>query len=70
MAIVSIRENEPRTADTHFSGLWLRVDTEPGVAALIIGVIRTILEDRTPQGELPGYQDYARRIRYRLIQST
>ena len=39
----------------------------PAVVALIIVVIRTALEDRTLQEELPGYQDYARRVRYRLI---
>ena len=39
----------------------------PAVAALIIAVIRTALEDRTLQQELPGYRDYTRRVRYRLI---
>lgn len=39
----------------------------PGVAALIIAVIRTALEDRTLQEELPGYRDYTRRVRYRLL---
>jgi protein-S-isoprenylcysteine O-methyltransferase Ste14 len=39
----------------------------PAVVALIIAVIRTALEDRTLQEELPGYRDYARRVRYRLI---
>jgi len=39
----------------------------PAVAALIIAVVRTALEDQTLQEELPGYQDYARRVRYRLI---
>lgn len=34
-------------------------------AALL--VLRTALEDRTLQAELPGYADYARRVRYRLI---
>jgi len=33
--------------------------------ALII--LRTALEDRTLQAELPGYADYAQRVRYRLI---
>lgn len=33
----------------------------PAALALIIGVIRTALE------ELPGYRDYSRRVRYRLI---
>jgi protein-S-isoprenylcysteine O-methyltransferase Ste14 len=39
----------------------------PAAAALVIAVIRTILEDRTLQEELPGYRDYAKRIRYRLF---
>lgn len=39
----------------------------PAAVALIITVIRTALEDRTLQEELPGYLDYARRVRYRLI---
>ncbi len=30
-------------------------------------VVRTALEDRTLQRELPGYADYARRVRYRLL---
>ena len=39
----------------------------PAMVALIITVIRTTLEDRTLQDELPGYRDYAQRVRYRLI---
>jgi protein-S-isoprenylcysteine O-methyltransferase Ste14 len=39
----------------------------PAAVALIITVIRTVLEDQTLQEELPGYRDYARRVRYRLI---
>jgi protein-S-isoprenylcysteine O-methyltransferase Ste14 len=39
----------------------------PAVFALIITVIRTVLEDKTLQEELPGYSDYARRVHYRLI---
>ena len=39
----------------------------PAAVASIIAVIRTVLEDRTLQEELPGYQDYARRVPYRLI---
>jgi len=44
--------------------LWTLI---PAVLALIITVIRTALEDRTLQKELPGYRDYVRRVRYRLI---
>jgi len=39
----------------------------PAMVALIVTVIRTTLEDRTLQDELPGYRGYARRVRYRLI---
>jgi len=37
------------------------------VVATIISVIRTELEDQTLREELPGYQDYAQRVRYRLM---
>jgi len=39
----------------------------PAAVALIIAVVRTAMEDQTLQEELPGYRDYARRVRYRLI---
>ena len=39
----------------------------PAVLASIITLIRTVLEDHTLQEELPGYRDYARRVRFRLI---
>ena len=39
----------------------------PAAVALIIAVVRTALEDQTLQEELPGYRDYAQRVRYRLI---
>ena len=44
--------------------VWLLI---PAAAALVIAVIRTELEDRTLREELPGYPDYAQRVRYRLI---
>ncbi len=47
-----------------FSSLWTII---PAAAALIIAVTRTVLEDRTLQEELPGYLDYAQRVRYRLF---
>ena len=34
---------------------------------VILTVVRTALEDRTLQAELPGYADYARHTRYRLL---
>ena len=46
------------------SSMWTLI---PAAVALIIAVIRTGLEDQTLQDELPGYFDYARRVRYRLI---
>ena len=46
------------------SSMWTLI---PAAVALIIAVVRTVLEDRTLQGELPGYRDYARRVRYRVI---
>jgi protein-S-isoprenylcysteine O-methyltransferase Ste14 len=36
------------------------------VSALLLGV-RTALEDRTLQKELPGYDEYAARVRFRLL---
>ncbi|MBN1921137.1 MAG: isoprenylcysteine carboxylmethyltransferase family protein [Anaerolineae bacterium] len=47
-----------------FSSLWTLI---PAAVALIVIVLRTALEDRTLQAELPGYRDYAQRVRYRLI---
>lgn len=35
--------------------------------ALLLIVIRTAYEDRTLKAELPGYRDYTRRVRFRLI---
>ncbi|SDK58258.1 methyltransferase family protein [Microbulbifer yueqingensis] len=39
----------------------------PAVFAAVIALIRTTLEDQALHEELPGYRDYARRVRYRLI---
>jgi len=39
----------------------------PAAVALIIAVVRTSLEDRTLQEELPGYREYAQKVRYRLF---
>ncbi len=46
------------------SSVWTLI---PTIVALIIAVIRTSLEDRTLQEELPGYRDYSQRVRYRLV---
>ena len=37
-----------------------------GVSAVLL-LLRTALEDRTLLAELPGYAEYARRVRYRLL---
>jgi protein-S-isoprenylcysteine O-methyltransferase Ste14 len=34
---------------------------------IVIFIIRTALEDRTLQEELPGYAEYAQQVRYRLL---
>jgi len=39
----------------------------PTLALVGILVVRTILEDRTLHRELPGYAEYASRVRYRLL---
>jgi protein-S-isoprenylcysteine O-methyltransferase Ste14 len=58
------------------AGLWalgtpLIVGSAYGLipAGITVGllVLRTYLEDKTLQAELPGYADYAQRVKYRLI---
>ena len=44
--------------------LWALI---PGITAMVLMIIRTSLEDRTLQAELPGYQDYVQDVRYRLV---
>ena len=39
----------------------------PALITTAVTVLRTILEDRTLQGELEGYADYAGEVRYRLL---
>lgn len=39
----------------------------PGAAAAGLMIVRTALEDRFLQADLPGYADYAARVRYRLL---
>ena len=46
------------------SSAWTLI---PAAIALIIAIIRTSLEDRTLQEELPGYREYAQRVRFRLF---
>jgi protein-S-isoprenylcysteine O-methyltransferase Ste14 len=44
--------------------VWAMIPAAGAAAAL---VVRTALEDRTLSRDLPGYQDYARHTRYRLV---
>jgi len=44
--------------------LWALI---PGITATALMIIRTSLEDDTLQAELPGYQDYVQKVRYRLL---
>ncbi len=39
----------------------------PIAATLVTLLVRTSLEDRLLQRELPGFSDYAERVRYRLV---
>ena len=39
----------------------------PVAVGSLVLVVRTVLEDRMLQNELPGYKEYASRVRYRLI---
>ena len=39
----------------------------PAVLAALAVIVRTALEDRVLRAELPGYDAYARRVRFRLI---
>jgi protein-S-isoprenylcysteine O-methyltransferase Ste14 len=52
-------------------GIVLALSSEwtliPVGVALVVAVIRTALEDRTLQEELPGYREYTSRVRYRLF---
>ena len=34
---------------------------------IVLSVVRTALEDKTLREELDGYEDYAARVRYRLL---
>jgi protein-S-isoprenylcysteine O-methyltransferase Ste14 len=44
--------------------LWALV---PGIITIALTVMRTALEDKTLRAELPGYEEYAGRVRYRLL---
>ncbi len=46
-------------------GSWIALI--PGVLNIALFFVRTALEDRTLQEELPGYKEYTQQTRYRLI---
>jgi len=46
-------------------GAWMALI--PGIVGVAVFVIRTALEDRTLQAELPGYAEYAQQTRFRLL---
>jgi protein-S-isoprenylcysteine O-methyltransferase Ste14 len=46
------------------NSLWALI---PAVLIALVLVVRTKLEDETLQAELPGYKEYAERVRYRLV---
>ncbi len=46
------------------ASLWIMA---PALLAIVGFVVRTALEDRTLRAELPGYAEYAARVRFRLI---
>ena len=50
---------------TLFLGSWWALTSASLIAVLM--VVRTALEDRTLHAELPGYAEYAQRVRYRLF---
>ena len=39
----------------------------PAAICVLLLILRTFLEDRTLQAELPGYAEYARKVRFRLL---
>ena len=39
----------------------------PAAVTIVAVVVRTALEDRTLHAKLPGYADYATRVRFRLV---
>ena len=47
-----------------FGSWWMLI---PCVLVIALYVYRTSLEDKTLQEELPGYKEYAQRVRYRLL---
>jgi protein-S-isoprenylcysteine O-methyltransferase Ste14 len=44
--------------------LWALI---PMILLVFVLVVRTSLEDKTLQEELPGYKEYAQKTRFRLV---
>jgi protein-S-isoprenylcysteine O-methyltransferase Ste14 len=44
--------------------MWVAI---PSLVVILAYFVRTALEDRTLQEELPGYREYTGKVRYRLI---
>jgi protein-S-isoprenylcysteine O-methyltransferase Ste14 len=51
-------------APVFFSSYWVAI---PSIVVIVLTIIRTLLEDRTLQEELPGYREYTERVHYRLL---
>lgn len=51
-------------APVFFSSYWVAI---PSIVVITLTIIRSSLEDRTLQEELPGYREYTERVRYRLL---
>ncbi|MGQ9556089.1 MAG: methyltransferase family protein [Anaerolineae bacterium] len=52
------------TAPLALGSAWALI---PEALAAGLTIVRTALEDRTLQNELAGYNEYAQRVRYRLL---
>ncbi|NIP38966.1 MAG: isoprenylcysteine carboxylmethyltransferase family protein [Candidatus Dadabacteria bacterium] len=58
-----------------WAGMWIAIPLilgslwsfVPAVLSVILIVVRTSLEDKTLHSELPGYMEYASKVKYRLI---
>jgi len=51
-------------APVFFSSYWVAVTA---LVVIALNILRTALEDRMLREELPGYREYAERVRYRLL---
>jgi protein-S-isoprenylcysteine O-methyltransferase Ste14 len=51
-------------APVFFSSYWVVI---PSIVVITLTILRTALEDRMLQEQLPGYREYTERVRYRLM---